>query len=161
MLRILTKNDSLIISNVLEPRDIEQFKITYLSGLNTWYAYGWFKEETLVGISTAHYNGDAPEWFLLKQYADEADDLEDMVAAVCKEFESKGLYRFFWVEADHNVDYMKNYIPSYYHHYKDYTVAPYGLPRNLRHYNILMSNVLFPTYTHFYMSVAPDSHRHN
>jgi hypothetical protein len=161
MLKKLSREDIPLIFDVLNPRDIEEFKSTYLSGLQTWYAYGWFKENKLVGISTSHYNGDAPEWFLLRQYADHAEDLEDMIAAVCKEFESKNLYRFFWVDTDHDVDFLKNYIPSYYHHYKDYTVSPYGLPRNLRHFNILMRNVGYPTYTHFYMSVVPDSHRYN
>lgn len=159
MLRPLTRDDISLIPDVVDPRDIEAFKSTFLSGLNTWYAYGWFKDDKLVGVSTAHYNGDAPEWFLLRQYADRAEDLENMVAAVCGEFESKELFRFFWLDADHDVDFMKNFIPSYYQHYKDYSIAPYGLPKNLRHFNILMKNTGYPTYTHVYMSVVPDSHR--
>ena len=110
MLRRLTNEDSHLISKVLQPKEIDLFKSTYLSGLSTWYAFGWFKENELIGISTAHNNGDAPEWFLLKQHADRAEDLEDMVAAVCKEFESKGIYRFFWLDADYYVDFMKNFI---------------------------------------------------
>ena len=161
MLRRLTNKDSELVSNILEPKEIELFKSTYLSGLSTWYAYGWFKDNTLVGISTAHYNGDAPEWFLLKQHADHGKDMEDMVAAVCKEFESMGLYRFFWLDADYYADYMKNFIPDYYHHYKEYSMAPYGLPKNLRHYNILMGNNYFLTNTYVYMSVAPDDYRNN
>ena len=159
MLRRLTREDSEVISKVLQPREIELFKSTYLSDLTTWYAFGWFNGGELLGISTAHYNGDAPEWYLLKQHADRGEDMEEMVAAVCKEFESKGLYRFFWLDADYYVDFMKNYIPEYYNHYKEYSIAPHGLPKNLRHYNILMGNGIFSTNTHIYMSVAPDDYR--
>jgi hypothetical protein len=159
MLRRLTPEDVSLISTVLQPREIETFKRTYLSGLSTWYAHGWFKENKLVGISTSHFNGDAQEWFLLNQYADCARDLENMVAAVCKEFESKGLYRFFWLDADYYVDFMKNFIPSHYHHYKEYSIAPFGLPKNLRHFNILMKNTEFATSTHIYLSVLPDTYR--
>ena len=161
MLKRLTHTDASLISNVVHPAEIEVFKSTFLSGLSTWYAYGWFKDNQLVGISTAHYNGDAPEWFLLKQHADHGQDLEDMVAAVCKEFEAMGLYRFFWLDADYYVDYIKNYIPEHYHHYKEYSMGPYGLPKNLRHFNILMGNNSFSTYTHVYMSVLPDNYRTN
>jgi hypothetical protein len=161
MLKRLTIDDVGLIDAVLRPREIELFKKTYLSGLSTWYAFGWFRNDTLVGISTAHYNGDAQEWFLLKQHADNSKDLEDMVAAVCKEFESNGLYRFFWLDADYYVDFMKNFIPDHYNHYKEYSMAPFGLPKNLRHYNILMGNISFPTNTHVYMSVLPDSYRNN
>lgn len=159
MLRRLTSNDREIIKTIIHPHEVESFKSTYLSGLSTWYAFGWFKDNQLVGVSTAHHNGDAPEWFLLKQHADRGEDLEDMIAAVCQRFESHGLYRLFWLDADYSVDFMKNYIPDYYHHYKEYSVEPYGLPKNLRHYNILMGNVTYSTYTHIYMSVAPDDYR--
>ena len=161
MLRRLKNEDSLLISNVLQPREIELFKNTYLSGLATWYAFGWFKDNKLVGISTAHYNGDAHEWFLLKQHADQGNDMEEMVHAVCKKFESNGLYRFFWLDADYYVDDMKNFIPSYYHHYKEYSTDPYGLPKYLRHFNILMGNNQFPITTHVYMSIVPNDYRNS
>lgn len=159
MLKRLLFEDSGLISEVLPPKEIELFKGTYLSGLITWYAYGWYKNDKLVGISTAYFDGSSQEWFLLKQYADHATDMEDMISAICKEFESKQVYRLVWIDTDYSVDFMKNYIPNQYHHYKEYSILPYALPKNLLHWNILMNNNFIATNSHVYISVLPDEYR--
>lgn len=159
MLKRLSFEDSGLISEVLRPKEIELFKGTYLSGLISWYAYGWYKNDKLVGISTAYFDGSSQEWFLLKQHADHATDMEDMISAICKEFESKQVYRLVWIDTDYSVDFMKNYIPNQYHHYKEYSILPYALPKNLLHWNILMNNNFIATNSHVYISVLPDEYR--
>ena len=159
MLKRLSFEDSEIISEVLQPKEIGLFKGTYLSGLVTWYAFGWFKNNKLVGISTVYCDGNAQEWFMLKQHADHAEDMEDMISAVCKNFESNQIYRFSWIDTDYSVDFMKNYIPNWYHHYKEYSIPPYSLPKNLLHWNILMNNNFIATNSHVYISVLPDEYR--
>lgn len=161
MLKKLSFEDGVLISEVLPPREIDLFKATYLSGLLTWHAYGWFKNNKLVGISTVYFDRNAQEWFLLKQYADYGDDMEDMIFAVCNEFENKEIYRFFWLDADYSVDYMKNYIPSYYHHYTEYSIPPYSVPKNLLHWNVIMGSNFVATNARVHISVLPDKYRKN
>jgi hypothetical protein len=161
MLKKLSFEDSDLISEILPPREIEVFNGTYLSGLHTWLAYGWFKNDKLVGISTAYHDGNTQEWFLLKQHADRAEDMEDMISQVCTEFENKGVYKLFWLDTDYSVDFMKNYIPGYYHHYKEYSIPPYALPKNLLHWNILMNNNFIATNSHIYMSVLSNDYKKN
>jgi hypothetical protein len=158
MLRKLNQNDKEIVSKIIPKRELEGFVSTYLSGLTTWYSYGWLEDGELVGISTAHYSGDQ-EWFLLKQYTSKCSCLEEMILNVCKEFERKGIYRVFWVDTEQQVDFMKNYIPVYYNHYKEYSILPFGLPKSLKHFNILMNNNPISTNSTVYMSVVPDINR--
>lgn len=159
MLRKLTFEDREIISSILQPKEIEQFKNTFLSGLVSWSAYGWFVNDILVGISTTYHNNSAQEWFLLKQHADHAEDMESMIPAVCQVFEEKEIYRFFWLDTDHSVDFMKNFIPSRYNHYTEYAINAFALPKNLLHWNILMNNNLVATNSRVYISVLSEEFR--
>lgn len=159
MLRRLKFEDREIVSSVLLPREVEFFKSTYLSGLGSWYAFGWFVDGKLTGISTAYHDSNSQEWYLLKQHADHAEDMKAMVPAMCKKFEDAELYRFTWLDTDHTVDFMKNFIPSEYNHYTEYAIPAFTLPKNLIHWNILMNNRFVATASRVHISVLPDEFR--
>ncbi len=159
MLKTLSIEDRELVVPLLLPKEVDYFKNTFLSNLTHWRAFGWFENDELVGISTTYHDPSTSEWFLLKQHADKGEHMEVMVPAVCDKFESYGLYRFFWLDTDHSVDFMKNYIPDRYQHYTEFTMAAFGFPKNLLQWNIFMNNNFIAAATRIWLSVLPDQFR--
>jgi hypothetical protein len=161
MIRKLTKEDTILIKQILPPSKIEHFTNTYLTGLKTWNAFGFFKDNICKGISTSYYSAETPEWYLLNQYSDRSDDMEEMVKEVCCYYEQQHIYRICWLDADYYIDFMKNFIPEQYLHFRDYSVDPFLFPKWNKHYYILYNQQTFPVATRVYVSVLPEEYRTN
>ena len=159
MIRKLSIDDLHLIKKILPADKVELFTNTYLTNLKTWHAFGFFKNDQITGVSASYYNIESTEWYLLTQYADDPADLEEMVKEVVEYYEQKKLYRVFWLDADHYIDFMKNFIPKRYLHFKEYSVSPFIVPRTPQHYYVLYDQKMFPVNTHVYMSVLPDEYR--
>ena len=113
MIRKLTSRDLDLVKKILPPSKVDLFSTTYFTNLKTWHAFGYFKDNELKGISTTYFSSDDIEWFLLTQYADRGEDMKQMVHEVCKYYEQKKIFKFFWLDADHYVDFLKNFIADY------------------------------------------------
>jgi hypothetical protein len=160
MIKKLTIGNIEDVKKILPPAKLEEFIETYLSKLVTWYAFGYYDSEgNIKGVSCTYFSGEEPEWALLDQYCDDADDLVNMVDEVCARFEKFGIYRFSWLDLDYSMDYMKNFIPSRYLSFKDYTTDPWLKPKYKRHAGTLYNSGWYPVKSTVYFSILEREHR--
>lgn len=160
MIRKLNIEDIELVKKILPPSKIDIFTNTYLMNLKTWFALGFFKDDEIKGISTSYCNSaESLEWYMLVQYADCAIDMEEMIDEVCKHYEDQGIYKLFWLDADFYIDFMKNFIPDRYLHFKEYSLQPFSFAKTQKHYNILYSYQTLQVASRVYMSVLLDEHR--
>lgn len=160
MIRKLNIDDLSLVKKILPPSKIDSFTTTYLTNLKTWFAFGFFKDGEIKGISTSYFNStEALEWYLLTQYADCSLDMAEMVEEVCSHYEQQKIYKLFWLDADYYIDYLKNFIPDRYLHFKEYSSEPLMMPRTPRHYYVLYDQKMFLVNTHVYLSVLLDDYR--
>ncbi len=160
MIRKLNIGDIELVKKILPPSKIDIFVNTYLMNLKTWFAFGFFKDGEIKGISTSYYNsGEAPEWYMLVQYADCAIDMEEMIDEVCRHYESQEVYKLFWLDADFYIDFMENFIPVRYLHFREYSLNPFSFAKTPKHHNILYNHQVLQVASRVYMSVLSNEHR--
>ncbi len=159
MLKKLTAKDLESVKQLLPPSKIYEFNETYLSDLKFWYAFGYYDNDQLKGITCAYFSGDLPEWELLTQYCDDADDLEKMINEVCKKFEKNGLFKFSWIDLDYSMDFMKNFIPSRYYSFKEYETEAWQKPKYRKHAGTLYDSGWYPVKSAVYYSILKTKDR--
>lgn len=160
MITKLTAGNIEDVKKIIPPSRLEEFKETYLSGLVTWYAFGYYDDEGIIkGLSCTYFSGEEPEWSMLDQYCDDPDDLIKMVDQVCTRFERYGIYRFNWIDLDYSLDYMKNFIPERYTSYRDYETDPWMKPKYKKHSGTLYSSGWHPVKSTVNFSVLANKYR--
>jgi hypothetical protein len=148
------------VKRIIPQGKIDEFKETYLSDLVTWYAYGYYDEQNVLkGVSCTYFSGDEPEWVLLDQYCDDADDQLIMIDEVCAKFEKHGIYRFSWLDLDYSMDYMKNFIPERYLSFMDYATDAWLKPRYKKHSGTLYSSGWHPVKSTVNFSILENKYR--
>jgi len=160
MLKKLTAKDLPSVENIIPKSKIYEFKETYLSELTSWYAFGYYDADNkLKGISCAYFCGDLPEWELLSQYCDDADDLAKMINEVCERFEARKLFKFSWVDLDYSIDFMKNFIPHRYYSFKEYETLAWQKPRYKKHAGTLYNSGWYTVNSIVYYSIMKTEDR--
>jgi hypothetical protein len=159
MIKKLTIKDLEGVTKLLPPSKIYEFKETYLSDLAFWYAFGYYDSDQLKGISCAYFSGDLPEWELLAQYCDDADDLAKMIDEVCQRFEKNKLFKFSWIDLDYSMDFMKNFIPNRYYSFKEYETTAWLKPRYKKHAGTLYNSGWYPVNSTVYYSIMKNEDR--
>ena len=135
------------VKDLLPPSHLKEFQETYMSDLKSWHAFGLFDgpaENVLKGISCCFYSAEAPEWFYIKHYCDDNEDLKTLVNETCKRFESFEIRKFIWAERSYDIDFLLNYIPVRYSSYFMYEVLGWLRSPYTRHFNILYSGQWCP-----------------
>lgn len=159
MIKKLTLADLEDIKNIIPSSKIHEFKETYLSKLVTWYAFGFYDNNKLKGISCVYFAGTEPEWSLLTQYCDDHNDLIKMVDEVCEKLEKHGLFKFTWIDFDYSLDYLENFIPDRYFSFKEYETAAWAKTRYSKHHGTLYQSDSHPVKTSVYLSILKSKNR--
>jgi hypothetical protein len=159
MLKKLTIKDLESVKQILPPSKIYDFTETYLADLNYWYAFGYYNNDQLKGITCAYFSGDLPEWDLVAQYCDDENDLLHMIDEVCKRFEQNKLFKFSWVDLDYSMDFIKNFVPSRYYSFKEYDTAAWQRPRYKKHAGTLYNSGWYPVKSTVYYSILKNEER--
>jgi hypothetical protein len=159
MLKKLTATDLESVKQLLPYSKIYEFKETYLSELTYWYAFGYYDNDQLKGIACAYFSGDLPEWELLTQYCDDADDLKKMINEVCERFERHKVFKFSWIDLDYSMDFMKNFIPSRYYSFKQYVTDAWQKPRYRKHASTLYNSGWYTVKSTVYYSILKNEDR--
>jgi hypothetical protein len=160
MIRQLTIDDINNLSRVLPKTEIEEFKNKFLLGLVSWFSFGLFQDNELLAVSTAYFNIESGnEWYMLKQHSNNSENLELLVHGVCNFFETRKIYKFYWLDAEFYVDNMKNYIPKKYIHYIDEKINPLFTPRVNKIFPILYDSRVLPLESTIYLSILTDEYK--
>lgn len=159
MIRKLTIADLEDVKSIIPASKIYEFKETYLSDLVTWYAFGYFDDNKLKGISCVYFAGIEPEWSLLEQHCDDHEDLVKMIDGVCRKLESYGLFKFTWIDFDYSIDYLENFIPERYVSIKEYETAAWAKTRYSKHHGTLYRSDSHPVKSSVYLSILKTKSR--